>query len=137
MANAARHREALVRTAMRLFRRQGFSGTGLQEILAESGAPKGSLYHYFPGGKEAIGAAARSATGTRSQPSATTATITSQDFCIAILRSPPMRMARHRPTTSLEGEFFRREPVSVSRSSPAGRARSGARSGCRSRAPCC
>lgn len=43
---------------MRLFRRQGYAGTGLQQILAESGAPKGSLYHYFPGGKEAIGAAA-------------------------------------------------------------------------------
>jgi TetR/AcrR family transcriptional repressor of lmrAB and yxaGH operons len=33
-------------------------GTGLLQILAESGAPKGSLYHYFPSGKEAIGEAA-------------------------------------------------------------------------------
>lgn len=58
MANAPKHRDALVRTAVRLFRRQGYSGTGLQQILAESGAPKGSLYHYFPGGKQEIGAAA-------------------------------------------------------------------------------
>lgn len=43
---------------MRLFRRQGYASTGLQQILSESGAPKGSLYHYFPNGKEAIGAAA-------------------------------------------------------------------------------
>lgn len=52
------HRDALVRTAMRLFRRQGYASTGLQQILAESGAPKGSLYYYFPGGKEELGEAA-------------------------------------------------------------------------------
>lgn len=58
MGNAASHKESLVRTAMRLFRRQGFASTGLQQIVAESGAPKGSLYHYFPSGKEALGEAA-------------------------------------------------------------------------------
>lgn len=58
MANAARHKAGLVQTAMRLFRRQGYASTGLQQILAESGAPKGSLYHYFPGGKEELGEAA-------------------------------------------------------------------------------
>jgi TetR/AcrR family transcriptional repressor of lmrAB and yxaGH operons len=58
MSNAAQHREAIVRTTMRLFRKQGYASTGLQQILAESGAPKGSLYHYFPGGKEALGEAA-------------------------------------------------------------------------------
>jgi TetR/AcrR family transcriptional repressor of lmrAB and yxaGH operons len=58
MPNARQHKENLVRTAMRLFRRQGYAATGLQQILAESGAPKGSLYHYFPGGKEELGEAA-------------------------------------------------------------------------------
>ena len=58
MNSAATHKENLERTAMRLFRRQGYASTGLQQILAESGAPKGSLYHYFPDGKEAIGEAA-------------------------------------------------------------------------------
>jgi TetR/AcrR family transcriptional repressor of lmrAB and yxaGH operons len=43
---------------MRLFRRQGYASTGLQQILNESGAPKGSLYHYFPSGKLALGEAA-------------------------------------------------------------------------------
>ncbi|MEN8184438.1 MAG: TetR/AcrR family transcriptional regulator [Myxococcota bacterium] len=47
-----------MRTAMRLFRRQGYASSGLQQILAESGAPRGSLYHYFPSGKEALGEAA-------------------------------------------------------------------------------
>jgi TetR/AcrR family transcriptional repressor of lmrAB and yxaGH operons len=54
----AAHKENLVRTAMRLFRRQGYASTGLQQIVDESGAPKGSLYHYYPAGKEAIGEAA-------------------------------------------------------------------------------
>jgi TetR/AcrR family transcriptional repressor of lmrAB and yxaGH operons len=58
MANAAVHKESLVRTAMRLFRRQGYASSGLQQILSESGAPKGSLYHYFPNGKEGLGEAA-------------------------------------------------------------------------------
>jgi TetR/AcrR family transcriptional repressor of lmrAB and yxaGH operons len=58
MGRAAKHRETLVRTAMRLFRRQGYASTGLQQIVAESGAPKGSLYHYFPNGKEALGESA-------------------------------------------------------------------------------
>ncbi len=58
MANAAKHKANLIRTAMRLFRRQGYASSGLQQILAESGAPKGSLYHYFPSGKEALGEAA-------------------------------------------------------------------------------
>lgn len=58
MANAAQHKDSIVRTAMRLFRQQGYASTGLLQILAESGAPKGSLYHYFPEGKEALGRAA-------------------------------------------------------------------------------
>lgn len=65
MPNAAIHREKLVETAMRLFRRQGYASSGLQQILAESGAPKGSLYHYFPGGKEELGAAAVALAGER------------------------------------------------------------------------
>lgn len=58
MRDAAGHKENLVRTAMRLFRRQGYASSGLAQIVAESGAPKGSLYHYFPNGKEALGEAA-------------------------------------------------------------------------------
>lgn len=63
MAERGKHRKTLIWTAARLFRRHGYAGTGLNEILAESGAPRGSLYHYFPGGKEEIGAAAVEAAG--------------------------------------------------------------------------
>ncbi len=53
-----KHRQAIVTAAATLFRRRGYSGTGLNDIVARSGAPKGSLYHYFPAGKAAIGEAA-------------------------------------------------------------------------------
>jgi AcrR family transcriptional regulator len=38
-----------------LFRRQGYTGTGVKQIVAEASAPFGSLYHFFPGGKEQLG----------------------------------------------------------------------------------
>jgi TetR/AcrR family transcriptional repressor of lmrAB and yxaGH operons len=41
-----------------LFRRNGYAATGTNEIVSVSGAPKGSLYHYFPGGKVEIAAEA-------------------------------------------------------------------------------
>jgi TetR/AcrR family transcriptional repressor of lmrAB and yxaGH operons len=46
-----------------LFRRQGYSGTGLKEITAEAGATWGSMYHFFPDGKEQLGAEAVLAAG--------------------------------------------------------------------------
>ncbi|MGH1471183.1 MAG: TetR/AcrR family transcriptional regulator [Cellvibrionaceae bacterium] len=54
MANKPQHRDKLIESAIVLFRRQGYAGTGLSEILIKSGAPKGSLYHYFPNGKEEL-----------------------------------------------------------------------------------
>ena len=38
-----------------LFRRNGYTGTGLKQIVTEASAPFGSLYHFFPGGKEQLG----------------------------------------------------------------------------------
>src|SRR5688572_1098726 len=52
------HRDAIVKAAMTLFRRRGYSATGLNDIVELSGAPKGSLYHYFPHGKSSIAEAA-------------------------------------------------------------------------------
>jgi len=47
-------RDRMVRSAAQLIRRKGVSGTGMREIVTEADAPRGSLQHYFPGGKEEI-----------------------------------------------------------------------------------
>src|ERR1700710_2301437 len=48
-------RERIVQRSAELFRPQGFAGTGVKQIVAEASAPFGSLYHFFPGGKEQLG----------------------------------------------------------------------------------
>jgi TetR/AcrR family transcriptional repressor of lmrAB and yxaGH operons len=48
-------RSRILLTMARLIEKQGYHATGLTEIIRESETPKGSLYYYFPGGKEQIG----------------------------------------------------------------------------------
>ncbi|MFD2238141.1 TetR/AcrR family transcriptional regulator [Aureimonas populi] len=55
-AKAEATRRTILDTGHRLVLGRGFTGLGLQEILKESGVPKGSFYHYFPS-KEAFGCA--------------------------------------------------------------------------------
>ncbi|POM24014.1 putative HTH-type transcriptional regulator YxaF [Actinomadura rubteroloni] len=44
-------RERMVRSAAYLFRERGYSGTAFRDVIVHSGAPRGSIYHHFPGGK--------------------------------------------------------------------------------------
>jgi AcrR family transcriptional regulator len=46
-----RTRRRMVRGAAALLREHGYSGTGFREVIAATGAPRGSIYHHFPGGK--------------------------------------------------------------------------------------
>jgi AcrR family transcriptional regulator len=49
-------KDRIVGAGAELFRRQGYTGTGVKQIVAEANAPFGSLYHFFPGGKEQLAA---------------------------------------------------------------------------------
>jgi TetR/AcrR family transcriptional regulator, lmrAB and yxaGH operons repressor len=60
-----KHRQPITDAAVFLFRRNGYSATGLNEIVEISGAPKGSLYYYFPQGKASIATAAVEEAGRR------------------------------------------------------------------------
>jgi len=51
-------RERMVEVTARLLARQGYHATGLAQVLAEAGAPRGSLYFHFPEGKEQMAAEA-------------------------------------------------------------------------------
>jgi len=51
---AADTKDRIVAAAANAFQRQGYAGSGLKQISSDSGAPFGSLYHFFPGGKEEL-----------------------------------------------------------------------------------
>ena len=65
MAPRQKHRAPVIDSAVKLFRRKGYAATGLNDIIDDCGAPKGSLYHYFPAGKSSIAAAAVEEAGQR------------------------------------------------------------------------
>jgi TetR/AcrR family transcriptional repressor of lmrAB and yxaGH operons len=48
----------LIDTTRQLLWRQGYGATGLNQIIAESDTPRGSVYFHFPGGKEELAVAA-------------------------------------------------------------------------------
>src|SRR4051794_37480286 len=47
-------RERILFASAELFRRQGYAATGLKQVTAQAEAPFGSLYHFWPGGKQAL-----------------------------------------------------------------------------------
>ncbi|MGO9876015.1 MAG: TetR/AcrR family transcriptional regulator [Acidimicrobiia bacterium] len=49
-------RDRLISASAALFGRQGYVGTGVKQIVESAGAPFGSMYHFFPNGKEELGA---------------------------------------------------------------------------------
>jgi TetR/AcrR family transcriptional regulator, lmrAB and yxaGH operons repressor len=47
-------RETLIAVTAKLIQQKGVNATGINEIIKAAGAPKGSLYHHFPGGKDQL-----------------------------------------------------------------------------------
>jgi AcrR family transcriptional regulator len=41
----------MLTSAVRLFQQRGIAGTSLADVIADADAPRGSIYHHFPGGK--------------------------------------------------------------------------------------
>jgi AcrR family transcriptional regulator len=58
MSSMSSTRDRIVETSAELFRAQGYNATGVKQIVTAAQAPFGSLYHFFPGGKEQLGAEA-------------------------------------------------------------------------------
>jgi len=55
--------DRIIAATNELFRRQGYNGTSLSQISEASEATIGSIYHFFPGGKEALAVAVIESTG--------------------------------------------------------------------------
>lgn len=47
-------RDRMVQAAVVLLQRRGVHGVGLLDVVAEADAPRGSIYHHFPGGKDEV-----------------------------------------------------------------------------------
>ena len=54
MSPRANVRSNMVNGAIRLLATEGVEGTSFKEVLALSDAPRGSVYHHFPGGKSEL-----------------------------------------------------------------------------------
>ena len=47
-------RDQMIRSAIALFAERGVHGTSFTDVIAQAGAPRGSIYHHFPGGKDEL-----------------------------------------------------------------------------------
>jgi AcrR family transcriptional regulator len=44
----------MVQATIELLQQRGYAGTSFGDVMAASGAPRGSIYHHFPGGKQEL-----------------------------------------------------------------------------------
>jgi len=99
MANLTKDR--MLQAATRLLQTRGYFGTGLNDVLAESGAPRGSLYFHFPGGKGQLALEATRA-AIDEVTLATAQTIAESETPGAALRAISRRIADLMRTTDYE-----------------------------------
>src|SRR5260370_6857306 len=62
---AGKVRDQMIDGAIRLLAQQGLQATSFSEVLELTGAPRGSIYHHFPEGKDQLVAAAIGLAGDR------------------------------------------------------------------------
>jgi TetR/AcrR family transcriptional repressor of lmrAB and yxaGH operons len=97
MAKASDSKGKTLAAAAQLFRRQGYHGTALHDILATGGSPRGSLYFHFPKGKEQIGEAALALSGEAVRQGiarAAEASETAEIFLVRIVRAMAAELER-------------------------------------------
>ncbi len=58
-------RQRMIESAVTLLATRGLQGTSFSDVLERSGAPRGSIYHHFPDGKDALVDAAIELAGER------------------------------------------------------------------------
>ena len=87
-------RDKMIEKTCELLEAQGYHATGLNQILEESRTPKGSLYYYFPGGKEALAAEAITSMGQEVQERIET-TLAATEAPGAAVRQFILRVAHH------------------------------------------
>jgi TetR/AcrR family transcriptional repressor of lmrAB and yxaGH operons len=63
MAGDARRR--MIESAVTLLAKRGLQATAFSDVIEHSGAPRGSIYHHFPGGKDELVDAAINLAGDR------------------------------------------------------------------------
>lgn len=108
MAAQGGTRERVLRAAAALFQRQGYHGTGLTQVLAESGAPKGSLYFHFPDGKEQLASESVARSGREVGESLTQMLIAAEDG-----RSGVAAIGKYFAQSLLESDFTKGCPVAT------------------------
>lgn len=77
-------REEILTTTCQLLETQGYHATGVNEILDASGAPRGSLYYYFPDGKEGLAVQAIEQSGARIAARIDSALAQYDDIAVAV-----------------------------------------------------
>jgi TetR/AcrR family transcriptional repressor of lmrAB and yxaGH operons len=87
VARPDRHRAALVAATGQLLRRQGYSGTTVNDFLNAADATNGSLYHHFPKGKEELARAAIDAAAEQVEGALLSAFDATDDPVVAAQRS--------------------------------------------------
>jgi AcrR family transcriptional regulator len=62
-------RDRIIQATTALFMQRGYAASGLKDISLAGEAPIGSLYHFFPGGKEELAGETLRAAGSATKPS--------------------------------------------------------------------